>query len=310
MSIENNEEILSIGESFGSGLRETSQYDDTELAFITHGLIEAVLNQTPPVGLNLRILIEQMPEAMSQLNQLLPEDIRVALFGLAIVDGIHDTMKLIDQIGEKNLVELDVVDIDRDIIDKVDVLKEARVKTFHQDATSTSLPEASLDLIIRDHLGNCCPPFMYQTIEKEVARVLAESGLSLVNITTSEKLLSSLGRKHISLSELEMKISSEAIEALRSRVFTLEQLKQEFPQFELEQLRSCLLEIMPNSFVIFGEDQLGHCEWFSSLEWQTRLWQENGFEILDHHLREGQDSHHPALECQRHIVLLKKARKE
>jgi hypothetical protein len=308
--MENNKEILKIGESFGSGLRETSQYDNTELAFITQGLIEAVLNQTPPVGLNLQILMEQMPEAMSQLKQLLPRDIKAALFGLAIVDGVHDTMKLINQIGEKNLAELNVVDIDRDIIDKVDALQEVKVKTFHQDAANTSLPTASLDLIIRDHLGNCCPPFMYQAIEKELARVLSEDGLSLVNITTSEKLLTSLGRRLISLSELETQIPSAVIEALKSRIFTLEQLKQEFPQLETKQLRGCLLEISPNSFVIFGEDQSGHCEWFSPLEWQISLWQENGFEVLDHHLREGQDSHHPALECQRHIVLLKKTGKE
>lgn len=304
-----NKQILEVGAHFGEGLRQTSRYSDTQTALIAQGLTELVLNQTPPVGLNLKILMEQMSDAMQKLQQL-PNNPSVALFGLAIADGVDDVRKLIRQIGKTRLAELNVVDIDQAIIDQVEALNQQDVNTLHEDARQTSLSENQQDLVIRDHLGNCCPPEMYCAIEQEVKRVLSSHGFSLVNITTSEKMLSSVGRKHISLAGLTDRFSDEVLGALRSRIFSLSQLSDEFPSLDVDDLRGNLLEISPNSFVVFGEDAEGHGEWFSDFAWQQQLWEENGFEIIACHQREGQDSHQPPLECVRHIVLLRKVEEQ
>ncbi|MBP9782087.1 hypothetical protein KBC89_05545, partial [Candidatus Woesebacteria bacterium] len=269
MSKENKKEIFEVGAQFGEGLRETSRYTDTQVALIVHGLTELVLNQTPPVGLNLKILIEQMPQAMHHVQQL-PDNPLVALFGLAIAGGVDDVHKLVNLAGKHAPSELSVVDIDQAIITEVDALHRQNVKTFHEDARRTSLAESQQHFVIRDHLGNCCPPEMYEAIESEVLRVLAPNGLSLVNITSSEKILTSRNRQHISLAKLRDQFPEELIRALRSRIFSLSQLAQEFPAFDVSNLQGCLLEINPNSFVIFGEDAEGHGEWFSDFNFQLQ----------------------------------------
>jgi hypothetical protein len=301
----NENEVLTRGAEFGLGLRETSRYTDTQLAMATHGLTELVLNQTPPVGLNLQILIEQMPAALAHLEAV-PDNPAVALFGLAIVDGVSDTFNLLQHLGSKGHGTLHVVDIDQAIIEQVAALGQENVSTFHEDARHTSLLEHSQDIIIRDHLGNCCPPEMYTQIEHEVARVLATSGLSLVNITTSENLLQSPGRRHMSFEQVCARLPEEVRGALQSRIFSLAQLADEFPDNDWSDLRGCIVEIAPQSFVVFGEDEHGHGEWFSAFACQEKLWNEAGFEVLAHHTREGEDSHQPPLLCVRHIVLLKK----
>ncbi|MEN8252953.1 MAG: hypothetical protein ABFQ62_01090 [Patescibacteria group bacterium] len=307
--LDKEKDITKIGAGFGDGLRETSQYTTTQEALITRGLVAEVLNQTPPVGLNLKILTEQMPEAMQLLDQL-PNNSTIALFGLAIADGVNDTFRLLHQLGRQDVAMMHVVDIDQAIIEQVKELKLANVLTLHEDASRTSLDGNSHELIVRDHLGNCCPPDLYHDIEREVARVLVADGFALVNITTSESLLQSEGRECVHIDQLSKQLSQEVLKALRSRIFSLSQLSEEFPNIKIENLRGKLLEISPNCFVVFGEDEQGHGEWFSTLEWQESLWTKNGFKVVASHKRVGQDSHKPPLECVRHIVLLRKIKEE
>lgn len=304
--------IIKIGKEFGEGLRETSNYESTQEAFIAFGLIDAVLNKTPPVGLNLQILTEQMPNSIKKLTQSLPAQIESSLFGLAIIDGVDDLAKVLATVKSKPLNSLEeqltinVVDIDQTIITELKEKQQPHIQPLLEDARNTSLNSESQDFIVRDHLGNCCPPGIYSDIETEVTRVLKKDGLSLVNITTSEKLLKSKERELISLEELTLLVEEKVIIALKERIFSLEQLTEEFPELNTQFLRGKLLEIMPDSFVIFGEDKVGHGEWFSSLEWHKNLWEKNNFTIVDQNKREGHDSHQPPLECVRHIVLLEK----
>jgi hypothetical protein len=307
MRKEEQKNIIESGSESGAGLRETSRYETTQMALLAGALIETLAGKvTPPVGLNLRILAEQMPFALQKLAEGLPDKPECSLLGLAIVDGIDDVARVLGQVGRTSWSRLNVVEIDEEMVDKVNDRQLPTVQGLLEDARDTSLSSLSQDLIIRDHLGNCCPPEMYAQIEMEVRRLLAPDGFSLVNITTNERLLDSPERETIRLAALENMLGQSAILALRNRIFDLAQLRREFPTIDTTKIRGKILEILPNSFVVFGEDEVGHGEWFSTWEWQMELWQQNGFVIIDHQSRLGQDSHQPPLECVRHIVLLER----
>ena len=178
---------------------------------------------------------------------------------------------------------------------------------MERDARNTRLLDSSQDLVLRDHLGNCCPPNIDKAISVEVGRIVKPGGISIVNITTSDLLLESEGRKSVSFEQLQEAFGTEVVKALQDQIYDLEELAGIFPNIEAYQLRGLLLEIEPNrSFVVFGEDQQGHGEWFRTLEDHLLLWQQTEFEVVEIKSREGLDSHIPPLKCKRHNVVLRR----
>ncbi len=296
----------SLGKEFGQGLRGTSGYEQTRARMETEGLSEDILNKTPPVGLNLRLLSE-MAGIKSLSARIHRQPISVAMLGLANVDGVEDTQRFVEHALDTSMDAFHVLDIDEDIIANVDAIrKERELHTLFPrvvDARHTGLDTASVDLIIRDHTGNCCPPNIDREIDMETARILKPGGTSIVNISTSELLSESPGRKLVSINENR---SASLLSALQNNIYDLAQLKREFGD-DLESHRGRLLEIeKPDGFVIFGEDANGHGEWFRRLGDHVSFWKTLGFVVSDIKTRFGNDSHTPPLICQRHNIVLTK----
>lgn len=303
-------EILNnIGEEFGDGLRKSSQYNKTQKDLEKDGITDKVLNQTPPVGLNLR-LIAEMPLKPELKKMFDSQPINTTILGIAIADGVPDFQRFLHTALNTSWKNLEVIDFDPAILQQVAaVIAEKNltgVNLRETDARSTGIESGSQQIVLRDHLGNCCPPVIDRQIDQEVNRILISEGLSIVNITTSEILTQSPNRQIINFDQLQQIVGPEIIAALQSEIFDLSQLERKFGQ-NWQQLRGLLLEIEPNkSFVIFGEDKSGHGEWFRSLNDHLQLFQNNGFKILAMQSRKGDDSHQPPLRCQRHNLILQK----
>ena len=291
-----------------AGLRKSSDYKNTQEILETQGVTFDALNQTPPVGLNL-VLLSQMaviPELKQSLSQ---RPLNTSILGIAIAEGVPDFKKFLTTSLETDWQTLSVFDLDHSILEEVDQIAQQsgleNVLTFQQDVRHTGLETNSLDLSLRDHVDNCCPPNISRAIQPEVERITRPGGISIVNVTTSESLDQS-NREIITHDKLLQSLSPEIIQALQNEVFSIEELKQRFGN-HLEDLRGKLLEIEPNgSFAIFGENEVGHGEWFRTFETHQQSWQETGFEVIGMKLRVGEDSHLPPLQCIRHNIVLRK----
>lgn len=298
----------SLGREFGQGLRGTSEYERTRARMEQEGLTDEVLNKTPPVGLNLQLLSE-MPGIKSLAQRIGKQPLSIAMLGLASIDGVEDTERFVKHALDTTAAALHVVDIDEDIIGKVDALKKERamhtVLPRLMDARHSGLADRSVDIIIRDHTGNCCPPEIDRAIDVETARILKPGGTSIVNITTSELLPFSTHREMLDLSN-GMRGRPTVTDALRRNVYDLRQLTREFGE-DLATMRGKLVEIeRPGGFVVFGEDPNGHGEWFRTLGNHMSFWQRLGFFVSDIKSRFGNDSHTPPLLCMRHNIVLTK----
>ncbi len=294
-----------LGHEFGSGLRKASGYEDTQHMLEQEGITEEALNRTPPVGLNLQILSE-MDSIKQAGREFCGRPIATSILGLAIVDGIEDFNRFLSSTMHTTWSQLNIVEIDSEMIDQVKKSTLAGVKPIHKDARYTQIDEKSQDIVLRDHLGNCCPPAIDREIDKETARILKPGGIAIINITTSESLKDSPNRDIVSFKQLAEGLNWDILVSLSHKIYDLTQLKSSFGE-QFEEARGKLLEIEESdSFVIFGEDTDGHGEWFRLLSDHMKLWEENGFEIVEVKTREGNDSHVPPLRCKRHNVVLRK----
>lgn len=289
-----------IGNEFHEGLERTAKYDTTRNRMDVEGLSEGVLDETPPIGLNLRLLSEM---AVTRLlhETMRGRDVVASILGLSSLEGVSDFQQFISESLGANPIAINVVEIAESMIERVDNLNLPNVRSHLKDARETGLKDASQDIVIRDHLGNCCPPNIDRVIGKETARILKPGGIAIVNITTSENLHLSEGREIIPFDPRDKRLGP-----LREDIYDLTQLKEEVDP-NADNLRGALVEIEPNgSFVIFGEDEHGHGEWFRTLDNHQESWQIDGFEVVEMQSRQGDDSHEPPLRCKRQIAVLKK----
>jgi SAM-dependent methyltransferase len=305
-----------VGEEFADGLRKSSGYKETQEMIEKEGITEAALNKTPPVGLNLRLLAE-MP-IMTQLKQEFKgQPINAAIFGIAIADGVADFWRFLQTGLNTQWKELQILDIDsvilKEVSEKAKALNLPGVITKEVDARQSQIEPDSLDMVLMDHLGNCCPPDIDRVIQRETHRILKPGGIAIVNITTSELLNLSPERKGLPFNHVRDIMGDDGIDALHMEIYDLAQLNRKF-KVDLDfTLRGHLLAIekeCPGSVVIFGENEAGHGEWFRPLadhlqQWKSPWWQPN-FEILEMRSREGNDSHNPPLRCFRHNIVLRK----
>jgi hypothetical protein len=291
-----------VGEEFAAGLRQSSGYDETQRLIETQGITNEALNKTPPVGLNLRLLAE-MP-IMAQLRQEInSQSINATILGIAIADGVSDFQKFLQTALNTSWQQLTVMDIDSVILKEVDEMKIPGVVTRETDVRQTGIETGSLDMVLMDHLGNCCPPGIDRQIQEETARILKPGGISIVNITTSELLSQSPERTIVPLKFLSE--SCSFLDILRTEIYDLKQLGRK-SNLVSDSWRGSIFEIEPESFVVFGENEVGHGEWFRSLNDHLQLWQKLGFKLLAILSREGNDSHNPPLRCFRHNIVLRK----
>jgi antitoxin component of RelBE/YafQ-DinJ toxin-antitoxin module len=311
---EQNQNIL-IGEESARGLRERNKYEETELKMQLEGFTAALNTETPPVAINLKKWQEDAVMVEKIQKEFEGKPLRVAVFGIATANGIGSILDFAEKVVHANQTELFAIDINPDILKEVDALRLPNVITLHEDARNTSLTAGSIDLVVRDHIGNCCPPEVDRAIDKEAVRILRKNGLSMTNITTSELLTQSVDRISLPFEVISKKLDENIIRKLQTELFDLNDIAKTTTS-NPESIRGLLLEIEPNgSFVIFGSgkidltenvDLIGHGEWFRSLNDHIKTWASDGFTIEDIRSRSGTDSHAPKLTCWRHIVLLKK----
>lgn len=298
------------GYTHADEFRVSNQYANTEQLFIKQGLTKAVENKTPPVCVNIAHLstmksIQELQEEFSR------KALNVAILGISSATGPKDFQNLMKGLGASHVCTT-AIDISDGIFAEVVETGLDEIHCWERDARDTGLPSSSQDLALRDHLGNCCPPNVDRAISIEVGRIVKPGGISIVNITTSDLLLKSEGRNFVAFKELQAALGHDIVEALQNQVYDLEELAAMFPIIDTTPLKGVLLEIEPNgSFVVFGEDQQSHGEWFRSLENHMLSWQQTEFEVVEIKSREGLDSHIPPLKCRRHNVVLRKlSRKE
>jgi hypothetical protein len=285
--------------------RVSNQYTETERLFQALGLSQMVEDRTPTVSVNVAHLAH-MTCIQNLKSEIVNRDLRVAILGLSSSEGPRDFQRLLKSLGAKR-ISTTALDISDGIF--ADVCKSGLddVLCLERDARNTSLENETQDFVLRDHLGNCCPPQIDRTINGECLRILRKKGIAVANITTSELLFNSQGRKILKLDQLKKLLPVEAITDLAQRIYDLDELKKTLPNLNLEFLRGALIEIESNdSFVVFGEDPQGHGEWFRLLSNHVKMWNESGFEIMEIKTREGNDSHSPPLRCRRHNVVLRK----
>lgn len=299
-----------LGYSDTNQFRDVNQYEITQRLFEQLGLSEEVENRTPTPGINIDHLamMESIQALTSELNG---KSLNVAILGLSTPQGPKDFERLLKALGT-TWVSTVIIDLSNGIFEAISQTGLDEVKCFQRDARNTGLPNESQDLILRDHLGNCCPPEIDRAINREVARILKPDGIAIVNITTSENLFQSPGRKIVRFNELRSLdwLHEQIFGFLRTEIYDLEDLKRLFPgptNQMIEQLRGAILEIEPrDSFVVFGEDPQGHGEWFRPLDDHLATWGADGFEVIGIKSRVGWDSHEPPLRCRRHNVVLRK----
>ncbi len=286
--------------------RQANQYDSTQKLFESLGLTEEVENKTPTVGVNI-VHLAQMKSVQALSSEAMGQALKVAILGISTVEGPRDFQRLLKGLGAQKVSTV-AIDLADGIFDKIRQSGLDEVDCLQKDARETGLPDKSQDFVLRDHLGNCCPPEIDRAINQEVARITKPRGIAIVNITTSELLAESQGRSLIPFDRLINEVGEEVVKAFQTHVYDLEDLKREFPDFNAESLRGVVIEIEPGgSFVVFGEDEQGHGEWFRPLADHLISWRENGFNLVEMKSREGWDSHNPPLRCQRHNVVLRRS---
>jgi len=298
-----------LGYTDAHEFRIRNQYVNTEELFVEQGLTEAVENKTPPVCVNIAHL--SMMESIQRLREgFFGNSLKVAILGISSARGPKDLQGLLKDLGAGH-ISTTALDISDGIFAKVEATGLDDVCCLERDARDTELIDSSQDLVLRDHLGNCCPPNVDRAVNAEVGRIVKPGGISIVNITTSDFLLESEGRGIVSYKQLQEILGTKVVEALQNHIYDLEELEAMFPSIDTSQLRGILLEIEPNrSFVVFGEGQQGHGEWFRSLKDHLSSWQQTGFEVVEIKSREGLDSHVPPLKCKRHNIVLRKLSRE
>jgi SAM-dependent methyltransferase len=307
---------LTGGES-ARGLRERNRYEETELKMQVDGFTDELNTETPPVAINLVKWQEDTIMVEKLQKELEGKQIHIAVFGIATASGIRSILDFAANVVHASQTQLFAIDINQDILKEVDALGLPNVITLHEDARNLSLPPDSVDLVIRDHIGNCCPPEVDRAVDKEAVRILRNGGLSITNITTSEILTQSENRIMIPFAELTQRLGEDVVLGLQTTFFDLEDIARS-TGMNTELLRGLFLEIESgSSFAIFGSgesdlkdnlDLIGHGEWFRTITDHIKTWISDGFVIEDIRSKNGTDSHVPKLSCLRHIVLLKKPR--
>jgi len=302
-----------VGGDSANGLRERNNYEVTENKMQCEGFNPDI--ETPPVALNLRKLQEDDAMVEKLQHELDDKPIRIAVFGIATAHGIQSILDFTENVVHAKQPELFAIDINGEILKKVDALRLPNVRTLHEDAQNTSLEAGSVDLLIRDHMGNCCSPSIDRSANKEAVRILRKNGLSITNITTSELIRLSAERTIVPFETVSKELDKSSLQKLQTEFFDLSDIARS-SDIETEKVRGLLLEIeRGGSFAIFGSgksdidenvDIIGHGEWFRTLNDHINTWTSDGFEIEDIRSRSGKDSHVPKLACLRHIVLLKK----
>jgi len=293
------------GYTDGHEFRSANRYIDTQQLFERLGLTDEVEQRTPTVGVNVAHLA-RMQSVRALSGELAGRLISVTVLGISTAEGPRDFQKLLKGLGALR-VATTAIDISDGIFDDIRRSGLDEVTCLQQDARDTGMPTGSQDLNLRDHIGNCCPPEIDRAIDREAARILKPGGLAVVNITTSDELRHSGGRAVVDVATLRQGIGDDLLLALQTGIYDLEEIRMRFPGTDTEVLRGRILEIEPGgSFVVFGEDEQGHGEWFRTLEDHERQWKRDGFSVVDIATRTGTDSHVPPLACVRHNVLLRK----
>ncbi len=293
------------GFSDGHQFRSANGYVDTQKLFERLGLSSEVVNRTPTVGVNIAFLAK-MNSVQSLSHDIGGRDLNVAVLGISTADGPSDFQKLLKGLGAGK-VSTTAIDLSDGIFSEIERSGLDQVKCLLQDARDTGLAGASQDFNLRDHIGNCCPPQIDRQIDQEASRIWKPGAISIVNITTSDFLGESKDRRMVGFEEMKAIVGEEVIEALRENIYDLKELHEAFPDLDVEPLRGLVMEIEPGrSFVVFGEDEQGHGEWFRTIEDHKKTWKADGFEVVEIASRKGNDSHDPPLVCNRHNVVLKK----
>ena len=305
MSKENLENIIK-GYNDADQFRLANRYVNTEALFSKEGLTEEVENQTPPVCVNIAHLNE-MTSIKDMGKEFYNKHLNVTILGISSARGPKDLQDLLKNLGAGK-VTTTAIDISDGIFTEVAKMGLDELICFQQDARSTGLPNLSQDLVLRDHLGNCCPPEIDKAINTEVGRIVKPNGISVVNITSGDLFRQSVDRDIIKFEQLNPLLGEVTVSALQNSVYDLFELAVFLPNIDLSGLRGKILEIGQNeNFVVFGEDDQGHGEWFRKLDDHVIEWQRTGFNIMEIQSREGWDSHDPSLRCHRHIAVLKKS---
>ena len=296
---------ITKGYTDGHEFRNTNRYIDTQQLFESLGLSDIVENRTPTVGVNVAHLA-RMKSVQALGGEIKDKQINATILGISTAQGPADFQKLLHGLGS-NSVSTIAIDISDGIFAEIEQSGLDEIKCLQRDARKTEITSGSQDIVLRDHIGNCCPPEIDREIDREASRILQEGGIAVVNITTSDLLGQSNGRIIIPFERLSMRLGEEVMKSLQSGIYDLQELNQLFPQIPIESLRGAILEIEPSgSFVVFGEDDQGHGEWFRKLEDHQMTWAEDGFDVVEVSTRTGKDSHEPPLECLRHNVILRK----
>ncbi len=292
------------GYTDGHEFRATNGYVNTQRLFESLGL-DAVKNQTPTVGVNVGHLAK-MDSVQALGVELEGKAVNSTILGISTAEGPRDFEKLLHGLGSGQVSTI-AVDISDGIFPAIENSGLDKVVCLQCDARDTKIEGGSQDIVLRDHIGNCCPPEIDRAIDQEAARLLKVGGIAVVNITTSDNLSKSEGRNIVPFERVREELGDEIVRALQTGIYDLEEASRTFPQIHFEALRGAILEIEPNeSFVVFGEDKQGHGEWFRTLDDHKRMWEQDGFHIVEIATREGQDSHVPPLQCTRHNIVLKK----
>lgn len=295
------------GYNNGEDFRRTNQYEETQKLHKSSISVDEIDKggHTPTVGINLEF-ITRMNSVRWLSEKVRDRNLSVTILGISTIEGPADFQRLLKNLGAGK-VSTTAIDISDGIFDGIKETDLDDVRCLQADARDTGLPEASQDINLRDHLGNCCPPVIDREIDQEAARILKPEGVAVVNITTSDLLARSQGRTVIDFDQALGLFGEEITRALQTEIYDLIDLKSKFPMLNTELLRGKILEIEPDgSFVVFGEDEQGHGEWFRRLEDHVLTWENDGFEIVEIQTREGTDGHEPPLECLRHNVILRK----
>lgn len=293
------------GFSSGREFRDSNRYVDTQKLFNQLGLSDEVENRTPTVGVNVAHLAK-MNSVVQLGEEINRRDLSVTILGISTVEGPSDFQRLLKGLGAGKVITT-AIDISDGIFTEIENSGLDEVQCLLKDARETDLVSHSQDFNLRDHIGNCCPPDIDREIDMEASRILKSGGIAIVNISTSDLLAQSEERNIISFNDLNNILGAEIINALQKNIYDLIELKNAFPEVDPESLRGSILEIeSEQSFVVFGEDEQGHGEWFRTLDDHIKTWKDHGFEVVEVASRSGKDSHNPPLLCERHNVVLKK----
>jgi len=297
-------EEFRISNGYTETLRKLAMTGMSLEKLIEKGLPENLEDNTPPAVFNI-IHIFRQQKFLQEIEKFKGRKLNVAVTGVSTEEGtvfLNEALKLKGYNPHNNFI----IDVDKSILDQISKANIPNFHCIHADARNTGLENQSQDIVFKDHLGNCCPPGINKDTFPEISRILKPDGIAIINITTSDLLPLSKNRKIISQQQLSQFIGSEAIETLKSSIYDLHSLKQNFPNIDINNLKSSILEIAPESFVAFSDDPQAHCEWFQSLNSHLNSWFNNEFSIIDMKSRHGTDNHQPPLLCQRHNVILRK----